>query len=52
MLLTGEVFNPSDIESFNNPKLVQSVKLTPDIALQFFQQSGYDISSIQPSIVS
>lgn len=48
MLLTGEVFKPSDIESFKNPKLVQSIKLTPDIALQFLQQSGYDVSSIQP----
>ncbi|MEG3033753.1 MAG: hypothetical protein RR813_11200, partial [Enterococcus sp.] len=47
MLLTGEVFNPSDIESFKNPKPVQSVKLTEDIALQYLQQSGYDISSIQ-----
>lgn len=48
MLLTGEAFKPSDIESFKTPKLVQSIKLTPDVALQFLQQSGYDISSIQP----
>lgn len=47
MLLTGEVFNPSDIESFKNPKPNQPVKLTPDIALKFLQQSGYYISSIQ-----
>lgn len=47
MLLTGEDFNPSDIESFKNPKPNQSVKLTADIALQFLEQSGYDISSIQ-----
>lgn len=49
MLLTGEVFNPSDIESFKNPKPIQPKYLTADIALQFLQQSGYDISSIQLS---
>lgn len=49
---TGEVFKPSDIESFKNPKLVQSIKLTPDIALQFLQQSGYDVSSIQAFSIS
>lgn len=47
MLLTGEVFNPSDIESFKNPKPIPPKYLTADIALQFLQQSGYDISSIQ-----
>ena len=47
MLLTGEVFNPSDIESFKNPKQIQPNHLTTDIALQFLQQSGYDISLIQ-----
>lgn len=47
MLLTGEDFNPSDIDSFKNPKPNQPVKLTADIALQFLEQSGYDISSIQ-----
>lgn len=52
MLLTGEVFNPSDIESFKNPKPAQSFQLTPDVALEFLKQSGYDISSIQRPVSS
>lgn len=52
MHLTGEIFNPSDIESFRKSKLTQCNTLAPDIALAFLKQSGYDNSSIQRSATS
>lgn len=48
MILTGEVFNPSDSDSHKNPKPSKS-ELTPELALQFLQSKGFDISSIQLS---
>ncbi len=47
MLLTGEEFNPSDIESFKNPKPKEPIKFTVDSALAFLEQSGINISSIK-----
>lgn len=47
MLLTGEEFNPSDIESFKNPKPKEPIKFTVDSALAFLEQSGIDISFIK-----
>ena len=45
MILTGEVFNPSDIDTYNKPTSSKN-KLTPELALQYLKESGYDISSI------
>ena len=45
MILTGEVFNPSDIDTYNKPTSSKH-KLTPELALQYLKESGYDISSI------
>lgn len=50
MILTGENFNPSDYESLMNPNLKKETKLTVESALQFLQQSGIDISSIQATL--
>lgn len=46
MILTGEEFNPSDIESFHKPKEKQP-NITKESALLFLQQLGYDTSTIQ-----
>ena len=45
IILTGEVFNPSDIDTYNKTKSFKK-ELTPELALKFLQESGYDISSI------
>lgn len=52
MILTGESFNPSDYESFMNPKPVSSNKLTVENATQFLMSLGYEVtlgSSINPT---
>ena len=45
MIQTGEVFNPSDYESFDKPA-VRKVALTDENALAFLAAQGYDVSSI------
>ena len=40
-------FNPSDYDSFKNPKPYSSKSLDVDSALAFLQQQGYDTSSTQ-----
>ncbi len=50
ILLTGETFNPSDIEEIHNPKTSKNNKLTTESALAFLQAQGYDISSINLTI--
>lgn len=45
IILTGEVFNPSDIDTYNKTKSFKK-ELTPELALKFLRESGYDISSI------
>ena len=47
MILTGEKFNPSDYESFRNPKLQKKNNYTIETALDFLKSQGFDISSIQ-----
>lgn len=47
MILTGEVFQPTDYESFMNPRSDTKQSLTVEEALNFLKQSGIDISSIQ-----
>jgi len=50
MILTGESFNPSDIESFKNPNSKSKPKeLTVDSALEFLKKSGYNVSTIYKS---
>lgn len=46
ILLTGETFNPSDIEEIHNPKSSKNKVLTTELALTFLQKQGYDISLI------
>ena len=46
MLLTGEAFNPSDYESFKNPKPANQTKLTEETAIEFLKKSGYDVSKL------
>lgn len=43
ILLTGEVFNPSDLEEVHKPKTSKN-KLTTESALAFLQAQGYDTS--------
>ena len=50
MILTGERFNPSDYESFKNPKpkiKKNKSSYTVDSALEFLKSQGIDISSIK-----
>lgn len=47
MLSNMQEFNPSDYDSFKNPKPHSSKPLDVDSALSFLQQQGYDTSSIQ-----
>lgn len=46
MILTGEEFNPSDYESFTNPKPKKNKDLTVEKALEFLVSQGYDTSKI------
>lgn len=43
MILTGETFNPSDYESFKNPKPVKDTKLTVENATEFLLNLGYEV---------
>lgn len=47
MILTGEEFKPYDYDSLQNPITKNKQEITIQSALQFLQQSGVDISSIQ-----
>ena len=48
MILTGEKFNPSDYESFKNPKQrKEKNNYTVETALDFLKSQGFDVSSIQ-----
>ena len=48
MILTGEKFNPSDYESFKNPKPQREKNnYTVETALDFLKSQGFDVSSIQ-----
>lgn len=44
MILTGETFNPSDYESFKNPKPVKNSKLTVENATEFLKSLGYEVT--------
>ena len=47
MILTGEDFNPSDLDKVLNPKAYSKKKeLTPELALEFLASQGYDISQL------
>lgn len=45
IILTGEEFNPSDLEDIHKPKTSKN-KLTPESALDFLKAQGYDVSSV------
>ena len=48
MILTGEKFNPSDYESFKNPRPKKEKNIyTVDSAVQFLKSQGIDTTSIQ-----
>lgn len=48
MILTGETFNPSDMDKILNPKQYnQNKQFTVESALYFLQQQDIDTSSIQ-----
>lgn len=49
MILTGKTFNPSDYESFKNPKPTNQTKLTEESAIEFLKQSGFDVSKLTKS---
>ena len=42
---TGETFNPSDYEEITKPKPSKK-QLTPEVALAYLSQNGYDTSLI------
>lgn len=44
MILTGETFNPSDYESFKNPKPVKQKQLTVEKATEFLKNLGYEVT--------
>ena len=47
MILTGETFNPSDYESFRNPKPpIKQQVLTEESAIEFLKKSGFDVSKL------
>ena len=47
MILTGETFNPSDYESFRNPKPpIKQQNLTEESAIEFLKKSGFDVSKL------
>jgi len=45
MIQSGEAFNPSDYESFNNP-MPRKVALTDENAIAFLAAQGYDVSAL------
>ncbi len=45
MLKTGECFNPSDYEEFQNPRPKRQI-LTDQLAIDFLRDQGYDISGL------
>lgn len=49
ILLSGETFNPSDLEETNKPKTSKN-KLTTETALAFLQAQGFDVSSIRLAV--
>ena len=51
MILTGEVFNPSDYEETTNPKPSKNKNISKEEALAVLQNLGYDISSISVRMV-
>ncbi|MZT11885.1 IS110 family transposase, partial [Catenibacterium sp. co_0103] len=47
MILTGGIFNPSDYESFKNPKPpIKQQILTEESAIEFLKKSGFDVSKL------
>jgi transposase len=49
MLQTGECFNPSDYEEFQNPN-PRRVVLNEGTAIEFLREQGYDISALKKAM--
>jgi hypothetical protein len=49
MMLTGEVFNPSDYEEMNSPK-PQKQYLTDESAIAYLAAQGYDVSGLKKAV--
>lgn len=49
MMQTGECFNPSDYEEFQNPTPKQQI-LTPQVAIEFLREKGYDVSFLDKAM--
>lgn len=49
MIQTGECFNPSDYEEFQNPSPRQQALTTQD-AIEFLRKKGYDVSSLEKAM--
>jgi len=45
VLKTGESFNPSDYEEFQNPRPKRQI-LTNQVAIEFLRDQGYDVSAL------
>ena len=46
MILTGEVFNPSDYQSFKATDSKKGIALTEESAIEFLRKSGFDVSKL------
>ncbi len=46
MIMTGEIFNPSDYEEVTNPKPSKNKNISKEEALAVLQNLGFDVSSI------
>ena len=46
MILTSEVFNSSDYQSFRAPKSKLHIEFTEESAIEFLQKSGFDVSKL------
>jgi transposase len=51
LILTGEVFNPSDLKEVVEPSAPKKVALTDKVAISFLASRGYDVSSLSVSPV-
>lgn len=49
MLQTGEFFNPSDYEEFQNPAPKRQI-LTEDTAIAYLREQGYDVSALKKAM--
>lgn len=46
MILTGETFNPCDIDTFRNPNPVNKPSMTEEAAIEYLKNLGYNVSDL------